>query len=116
MAGVARPRVERVVPQRLDQILAFGCMGVMALAAVQPFSGLAQVEGQEVLILRVVAVETNAGHLARKKRYLLAAMGKMAIQTGTLGGGGMGAPCLHFFLKVRVAQVAEPACALDQQT
>lgn len=115
MAGVARPRVERVVPQRLDQILTFGRMGIMALAAIQPFTGLAQMDGQEVFIIRVVTVETNAGHLTGQKRNMFATMGKMAIQTGAFGRGIMRVPCLHSFLKVRVALITESARTLDQQ-
>ena len=91
-------------------------MRVMTLAAVQLPSGLAQVKGQEILIIAVVAVETYAGDRSAEQRNLFAAVGKVAIQAFALGRRSVCVPGVHSLLQIIVTQVAQPARSLDQES
>ena len=79
MTRVAGPRIEWIVSQRRHQTIPFGDMRVMTLAAIQPGSGLAQMFGQEVIVLDVVAIEADSGHRRDQERSLPAAVRIMAV-------------------------------------
>jgi hypothetical protein len=116
MTGVAGSRVEWVVSQGRHQTIPFGDVRIMTLAAVQFRSGLSQVFGLEFLVLDIVAVEADSGHRLGQERDLLAAVGIVAVKAFPVGGGLVGAAGLHPVPQFLVAQITEPARALDEKT
>ena len=89
----------------LNQAIPFRDMWIMTLPTVQTLSGLAQVNGHEVLVICLVTFETDTGHPGNQERNLLAPMRVVAVQTFAIGCGRVGVARLHSQLQIFVAQI-----------